>query len=297
MWQIARARRERYREVIPAVFEATAEMYYQQWGEFFHLAIFEPGENLADFDTAMERTHRRYFEALGGQRAERIVEFATGGGAFAEWMAERTGGEVVGIDLSPAQLARAYPRMERHPNLRFLEHDIMRVAELDEPPFDAGVCMDAACYLPDKKRALRAVAARLRSGAPLLWIDWCRAERVTELQKEMVVEPFYRYWAIPEMETVAGYERGFASAGFRLRETDDLSTRVALNWERGYQAAQRALLEYPTVPQLLELAAGALRLGPKSIRFLKDQFYAAVFAKLAADAGLLRYVLFVAERE
>lgn len=298
MWKTREERRERYREMIPVVFNATAELYYKNWGEFFHLAIFADGEDLDDFDAALERTHQRYFEAIGGAARGRIVELATGGGAFAEWMADRTDGEVIGIDISPAQLARACRRLKGRgrPNLRFVEQDIMRVDELDGPPFDAAVCMDAACYLPDKAAALAGVATRLRTGAPLLWIDWCRAEYPTGLQQEMILEPFGRYWAIPEMETVRGYERAFADAGFRLREIDDLSERVALNWERGYRMAQRALCETPTAAELLQIAGSALRHGPASVRFLKEQFYAAVFAKVAADAGLLRYVLFRAER-
>lgn len=291
-------RREHYRELIPLVFDATAELYYTHWGEFFHLAIFEEGDDLADFDGALERTHQRYFEAIGGASAGRILELGAGGGGFAEWMARRTRGEVVGVDLCEAQLAHARSRVcgGRLPNLRFLQHDAMRISELDEPPFDATVCLDAACYFPDKGCALREVTTRLHPGGRFLLVDWCRAKHPRGLQEEMILEPFYRYWGIPEMETVSRYERAFDDAGFRLLEVDDLSSRVAPNWERGYVAAQRALTDAHTPAQLLQVTANALRYGPEAVRVLKEQFYAAVFAKVAADAGLLRYVSFLAER-
>lgn len=290
-------RRAHYRELIPLVFDTTAEMYYTHWGEFFHLAVFEDGEDETDFDSALERTHERYRDALGGAAAGRILELATGGGAFAEWLARRTPGEVLGIDLSDAQLAHARGRVNGSlPNLRFLRHDIMRIAELDEPLFDAAVCLDAGCYLPDKAAALRGIATRLRSGARFLLVDWCRPEQICGLQEEMILEPFYRYWAIPEMETVSGYQRAFANAGFNLMEIEDLSAQVAPNWERGYRIAQSALAMSFTPHDLVRITAGALRHGPAAVRVLKDQFYAAVFAKAAADAGLLRYVCFLAER-
>jgi cyclopropane fatty-acyl-phospholipid synthase-like methyltransferase len=280
------------------LFGVTAELYYKNWGEFFHLAIFEEGDDRTNFDAAFERTHQRYFDAIGGAQAGRILELATGGGAFAEWMAGRTPAEVVGVDLSDAQLKHARQRLVQQPrtNLRFVKHDIMQLADLKEPPFDAIVYMDAACYLPDKAAALRGIASRLRKGGRFLLIDWCRPEAVAALQEELILEPFYRYWSIPTMETVEAYQRSFAAAGFRLLQVDDLSSRVALNWERGYEIANRVLAEPTTAGQLVTIAQLAFSYGLSSIQVAKDQFYAIVFAKLAADAGLLRYVSFLAER-
>lgn len=299
MLTTARERRDNYLENMRRLFGVTAELYYAHWGEFFHLAIFEAGEEIADFEAALARTHERYFDAIRGAEAGRILELASGGGAFAEWMAERTSAEVLGVDISDAQLAHARRRLanSRGTNLRFVEHDIMRIAELDEAPFDAAVCFDAACYLPDKRAALRGIATRLRRGARLLLVDWCRPERPTALQEELILEPFYRYWGIPEMETVSGYRRAFADAGFRPIELEDLSAQVAPNWERGYQAANRVLAAPATAAQLLTVASSAVRYGPRAVQLAKDQYYAALFAKVAADAGLLRYVYFLAERE
>ncbi len=293
-----RERRENYRENIRNLFGATADLYYARWGEFFHLAIFEQGDDTSDIDAGLERTHRRYFEAIRGESAERILELACGGGAFSQWMAERTPGEVVGVDLSDAQLDYARRRLKERPrpNLRFAEQDIMKIRELDEPPFDAAVYLDAACYLPDKPAALKGIATRLRTSARLLLVDWCRPPRITTLQNELLLEPFYRVWGIPEMETVAAYERALERAGFRLVEVDDLSERVAPNWERGYLEALRALADPITVKQLASIARNAVKYGPQSVRMAKDQFYAVLFAKAAADAGLLRYVYFLAER-
>jgi len=291
-------RRKNYREIIRNLFGVTADLYYTRWGEYFHLAVFAKGDDPADIAAAMERTHHRYFQAIGGADAGRILEFACGGGAFTEWMAERTRGEVIGVDISEAQLAHARKRLQERPrqNLRFVEYDLMNIGALDEAPCDAAVCLDAACYLPDKQAALREMATRLRTGARLLLVDWCRPERVTALQGELLLEPFYRSWGIPEMETAVAYRSGFQRAGFRLLEVEDVSERVAPNWERGYQQALRALGDAITVRDLAAVSVKALRYGPDSLRLAKDQFNAVLFAKAAADAGLLRYVYYLAER-
>lgn len=73
MWTRVNERREHYREQIPLIFGATAELYYAHWGEFLHLAVFDAGEDPVDFDAALERTHARYLEALGGVSAGRIL--------------------------------------------------------------------------------------------------------------------------------------------------------------------------------------------------------------------------------
>ena len=298
MFESRRGRRDNYLTNIPFVFAATADFYYAHWGEFFHLAIFEEGDDPADWDGAFERTHQRYFAALRGAQAGRILELASGGGAFAAWMAQRTEGEVLGVDISPVQLRRARHRLERGhvPNLRFVEHDVMKIAELDEPPFDAAVFMDAACYLPDKAAAVAGIATRLRSGARFLLIDWCRPEQVTALQQELILEPFYRAYCIPEMETINGYERALEAAGFSVVELEDLSPRVTSSWERGYWEAVHAVEDPLTLRQLASLAKSFARQGRRAVRLAKAQFNAAILSRLAADAGLLRYVYILAER-
>ena len=279
-------------KTMQAGFDALAPLYYEFWGEYFHLAIFEPGADVADLPCAYERTHQRYFELLGGEAATDILEVACGGGAFAAWMADHTGGRVLGIDLSRGQLTHARRWLDggRRPNLRFEQRDVM---ELDDLPsdFDAAVCLDAACYFPDRSGALRAVSRRLRPDGRLLVVDWCRAEKTTSLQDELLLDPLCKLWAIAELETAATYRRKLEAAGFEVVVLEDLSDHVQPNWERGYQAALRALAEPLRVDQLLSLARSVVRRGPRVVRAAKEQLSVALLARAAADAGCLRYVL------
>ncbi|MEV4619212.1 methyltransferase domain-containing protein [Asanoa sp. NPDC049573] len=294
----ARDRRDHYRENMRAGFDALVELYYTYWGEYFHLAVFEPGDDPVDLDAAYERTHERYFEAIGGPGVRRILDLACGGGALSAWLADRTTADVVGLDQSKSQLAHARRWLadERRPNLRFVQHDVMGLDDLAEAPFDAAVCLDAACYLPDRREALRGLAGRMRPGGRVLLVDWCRAERTTKMQRELILDPLCRYWAIADLETAEGYRRSFDAAGFRIRQLDDLSERVMPNWERGYQAALRALAEPVKLGQLLRLAAVTATHGSVAVQAAKDQFQVALLAKAAGESGLLRYVSVLAEK-
>jgi SAM-dependent methyltransferase len=295
----AHDRQKHYLRNIQDGFDALSDLYYEYWGEFFHFALFEPGDRDTDFEAAWDRTHERYFAALGGPARRQILEIACGGGAFSRWMADHTTGQVFGVDLSERQIARARSRTPGRAgqNLRFAVHDVMRLGTLGGQPYDAAICLDAACYFPDRARAFGEVAKVLGERAPLLLVDWCRAEKVTRLQQELILEPFCRYWAIPALETVSGYRRAFAGAGFRLLEVDDLSDRIGPNWERGYRAALGAVAEPIRLERILKLAPMVARHGPEVIQAAKDQFQVALLAKAAADSGILRYICFLAGRK
>lgn len=286
-WPLTRRLSQQAR--VRALFAATADLYYEFWGPYFHLAIFD--DPAQGFDAAFEATHQRYLKAIRGEHARRIIELGCGGGAFAEWLAARTTADVLGIDLSDVQLERA--RMRSRPNLRFREHDIMRLGSLDEAPFDAAICMDAATYLPGRKAAVQQVARVLARGGRFLLLEWCRPERASRLEEELVLAPFCRYWGIPPLEKIPEYLSHFLKAGFRLIEAEDLSDRVQPNWERGYAAARQALASISPA-RLADLALRGSRFG-LGLEAAKQQYYAAVFAKIAADAGLLRYAYFLAE--
>jgi SAM-dependent methyltransferase len=294
----ARQRRRHYRDNMQVGFNALAEFYYTYWGEFFHLAVYGLGDDPADIATAYEHTHERYFEAIGGTAAKRILDTACGGGAFSAWLADRTTGEVVGVDQSEKQLAHAHrwTAGNGRQNLRFVKHDVMRLGELKEAPFDAAICLDAACYFPNRRAALRAIRTRLCRGGRLLLVDWCRAEHATRLQQELILEPLCRYWAIAELETIAGYRRSFDAEGYRIHRLDDLSEMVMPNWERGYQAALRAVADPIRIGQLLRIAADTVTSGGLAVQAAKDQFQVALLAKAAAESGLLRYASVLAER-
>lgn len=99
------------------------------------------------------------------------------------------------------------------------------------------------------------------------------------------------------METVAGYRQAFDAAGLRLAAVNDLSPFVTANWDRAYRLALGAVSESVTAKRLRTIVAKAMRFGPAGVRLLKEQFRAALLAKAGADAGVIRYVSYLAERQ
>ena len=277
-------------ENMERMFAAVSDLYAEHWSDFFHFAIFE--EDGEDRDAAFERTHRRYLEALELKPGDKALELACGRGGFADFLARNSEAEILGIDISRSQLSHATKR--RRPNLRFLHHDIMRVHELGER-FDAVVLMDADCYLPDKGLAVARIAAAMEPGARFLLIAWCKRQRLSGIQQELVLEPFMRFWGVPSLETAAGYRRHFRKAGLRLIEESDLNDKVRPNWDLGYDRAIEGVRDISLAKAARYVWKG-LALGSEGLRLVKDQFHAALYIKAAFDAGFLRYTLLLAEK-
>jgi len=283
--------KEHYRESVERMFAAVSDLYAEYWNDFFHFAIFEDGEET--WESAFQKTHKRYLDALEIPRAQRVLELGCGRGGFSNILAQNTRGTVLGIDLSRAQLCHS--KRFNHANLRFRLHDIMHVDDLAET-FDAVACLDAALYLPDKALAIARLSKVVEPGGRVLIVDWCRRGGLSAVQAELVLHPFMRYWGVPSLETIRSYTRIFRHSGFSLLEAVDLSERVRRNWEFGYQRALAAISEL-SIDDAPRLLWKGVTLGPDGIRLIKEQFPAAVYIRAGFDAGFLRYVYFLAEQQ
>lgn len=272
------------------MFAAVSELYARYWHEFFHFAIFEnPNQS---WDEAFHNTHEKYFSALQIDKANNVLEIACGRGALTNLIASRARGSVLGIDISRSQLARA-KRYERQ-NLRFKHHDVMKVDELNEM-FDSIICLDAACYFPDRKLAIKKIASVLRPKGRFLLIDWCRQEGLSYMQENLVLKPFMKAWGINSLETKRGYESHFEKAGLKIKESIDLNHLTEKNWNFGYENAIRAIRETSS-KELYKLIWTGLPMGPEGIQLIEDQFAAALYIKAGFDAGFLRYQYYLVEK-
>jgi ubiquinone/menaquinone biosynthesis C-methylase UbiE len=119
------------------------------------------------------RLRRLVFDGLWG----RILDAGIGTGRNMEFYPR--GAEVVGIDISPAMLARAARRLRE--SSATIELREMEVTRLDFPAdsFDAAVATFLFCVLPDElqRPALRELGRVVRAGGIVRLLDYVRPER------------------------------------------------------------------------------------------------------------------------
>src|SRR5260370_4013306 len=106
---------------------------------------------------------------LGLTAVSRVLDIASGKGTSAQFLAERFGCEVVGIDygehnVERANAAAAAKGLDKR--VSFQTGDAERLPFADSS-FDAVICECAFCTFPDKSAAAKEFARVLRSFAPV----------------------------------------------------------------------------------------------------------------------------------
>jgi ubiquinone/menaquinone biosynthesis C-methylase UbiE len=113
------------------------------------------------------------------------------------------GAEMVGIDLSPAMLARAERRRAaRGARVELRRMDVMRL-EFPDDSFDAAVATFLFCVLPEEAQepALRELARVVKPGGPIRLLEYVRPRGAVRRALARLWEP-WMYWAYG-----AGFDR------------------------------------------------------------------------------------------
>lgn len=209
-----------------------------------------------------------------------ILDIACGSGGPSVALAEKTGCRVTGIDVEPAGIAyaqsRAYERglAER---ATFLVQDCGGPLPFPDATFDAVVCIDAICHLPDRTATLLEWTRLLRPGGRVLFSD-------PVVLTGPVAKPEF------DVRTGTGFfllvppginEGAIKDAGLILRVREDRTAAMAEIAGRWHDARARH--------------ADPLRRDEGTTWFEQRQQFLAVTAELSRSRRLSRF-FYVAER-
>jgi SAM-dependent methyltransferase len=107
--------------------------------------------------------HERVRRALSGERLGRVLDLGSGDGTFAAQLAAQ-GGQVTGMDPSPAALARA---RAAHPNLEFLAPAADGRLPFADASFDLVTCVNVLQHVADTQSLLSEARRALAPGGLL----------------------------------------------------------------------------------------------------------------------------------
>lgn len=217
--------------------------------------------------------------ALGVSQGSTVVDVASGPGTSAIQLTNETGCDVIGVDLSPANVAAATAAAQCAAfggTIRFVYGDA-EALPLDDASADGGLCECALCTFPDKERAAAELARVLRPGATLALSDMTAdLERLPEELKGL------QAWVacIADARPLAELARLLERAGFRIERT-----------ERRDEALVELMVR---IEARLELAA-MLKLGVSEDAVGEGRSLVAA-ARRAVEAGALGYGYVIARR-
>ncbi len=205
------------------------------------------GEDFGQSSWVTGPEYRRFFRLLELDAVEHILDVGCGSGGPALFLAREIGCRVTGVDLSDAGI-RAGRALARQTGLEEKVH--FRRADVREPlpfpdgAFDAIVCMDAMCHLPQRGCRLGEWRRVLRPGGRLLYTDPVVVTGPVS-NAELATRSSTGYF---EFCPPGVNERLISQAGFELVRAEDVTpneVEVSRRWHaaRQQRAAELIRLE------------------------------------------------------
>jgi MPBQ/MSBQ methyltransferase len=140
----------------------------------------------------------------------KVLDVGCGIGGSARILARDYGFDVLGISISPAQIARAQaltPAALDH--CRFAVMDALAL-DLPDGCFDAVWSVEACPHMPDKQRYADELLRVLRPGGRLAVADWNRrdpADGAMNRRERWVMRQLLEQWAHPEFASIRSLSR------------------------------------------------------------------------------------------
>ncbi|NES23760.1 MAG: methyltransferase domain-containing protein [Symploca sp. SIO3E6] len=195
------------------------------WGYFLDLAV----TRVEDFIPACQRWNEQMLSKSRITASSRVLDVGCGNGNAAIWLAQKTGCEVVGIDLSQVRIDNAVAKAQKYPSLR-LQFQKSSATDL---PFETGtfthVWSQATLYhVHQRELALREIHRVLQEGGIFLFDDLITPTKQISQQARKYVydrllfEPTYSH---------SGYIDILSQIGLMVLESKDLNEHLHKSYE------------------------------------------------------------------
>jgi MPBQ/MSBQ methyltransferase len=193
------------------------------WGDHIHLGHYGNPPQLpgsVDFREAKAHFVHELVRWSGLDQlpsGSRVLDVGCGIGGSARILARDYGLDVLGISISPAQIARATALTPASlPHCRFQVMDALDL-NVSDGSFDAVWSVEACPHMPDKQRYADELLRVLRPGGQLAVADWNRrdpADGAMNRLERWVMRQLLEQWAHPEFASIASLRRNLEQSAW-----------------------------------------------------------------------------------
>ncbi|MGB7274923.1 MAG: methyltransferase domain-containing protein [Geitlerinemataceae cyanobacterium] len=219
------------------------------WGYFLDLTA----TRVDDFIPACQRWNQYMLDQSGITASSRVLDLGCGNGNTAVWLAEKTGCEVIGIDLSNVRINNALAKARDYPSLRLQ----FQKASATNLPFEEGtfthVWSQATLYhVHQRELALREIYRVLQEGGIFLFDDLITPKKQIGEQarkyvyERLLFEPAYSH---------SGYIEVLSQLGLMVLQSKDLSQHLHKSYELLSELAQA---KYPELSEAYDRMCEAI---------------------------------------
>ena len=226
-------------ESVAAAYDAWTEdrLLENLWGEHVHLGHYGDPPRRRDFrDAKADFVHALvHWSGLDQLPAgSKVLDVGCGIGGSARILAQDYGLDVVGISISPAQVARATALTPDGLNCRFAVMDALDL-QLSDQSFDGVWSVEAGPHMPNKQKYADELLRVLKPGGTLAIADWNRrdpSDGEMNRQERWVMHQLLTQWAHPEFSSIKGFHRNLEVSAFQRGpiEVDDWTRATLPSW-------------------------------------------------------------------
>ena len=180
------------------------------WGEHVHLGHYGSPPGRRDFRAAKADFVHELVRWSGLDQlppGSRVLDVGCGIGGSARILARDYGFDVLGISISPGQIARAQALTPTGLSCGFAVMDALDL-QLSDGSFDAVWSVEAGPHMPDKQRYADELLRVLRPGGVLAVADWNRRDpgvKPLSWLERRVMHQLLVQWAHPEFASIPGF--------------------------------------------------------------------------------------------
>lgn len=259
-------------------YDRLSVFYRALWGEHLHHGYWDSDETPA---MAQEKLVERLATHAGIKQGARVLDVGCGLGGSALWLARNLGCSVLGLNISPVQVAMATEKARSDGLDGRVEFRVFDVTSLDLPgeSFDVVWVIECSEHLPDKARFISDCARVLKGGGTLALCAWLRADPLTSPVAEQLVADICLGMLCPQLASLQDYTRWMRASGLDPREAEDITRHVKETWARG-----EAIVRQPDINALIGAADERTRRFAEAFALMREAF----------DRGAMAYGMFTA---
>lgn len=229
-------------EAVREHYDRLSVFYRALWGEHLHHGYWENTETPS---SAQVKLVERLASLAGIQPGARVLDVGCGLGGSALWLARNLGCSVLGLNISPVQVAMAAEKARAEGLDGRVEFKVSDANHLELPgeSFDAVWVIECSEHLADKARFISNCARVLKRGGALALCAWLRAEPLASPGGEQLVADICRGMLCPGLASMQDYTRWMRASGLNPLKADDITRRVKETWALAEAIVRRQIIK------------------------------------------------------
>ena len=291
LW-LKRDRKYQSSESVAAAYDAWTDdrLLERLWGDHVHLGHYGDPPRHHDFREAKAAFVHELVRWSGLDQlpaGSKVLDVGCGIGGSARILARDYNLDVVGISISPAQVARATDLTTQGLSCRFEVMDALDLQMADHS-FDAVWSVEAGPHMPDKQRYADELLRVLKPSGLLAVADWNRRDpsdgAMTKTERR-VMRQLLNQWAHPEFASIAGFQQNLETSRYSQGgiSTDDWSQATLPSW-------------IDSIVEGIRRPRAVLGLGPKAVVQGLRETPTLLLMHWAFATGLMQFGVFKLKR-